>query len=103
MSDFQPFSPKRGSNQVLTPAAGAAIATIDSQKTCMQVRIANTGANICYVATYGSDETAYVATVADHAVAAGQTSVITKPMSHNLMSHISAAGTTIQVSVGNGW
>jgi len=102
MTIKQPFFPSYGSNQVVSPAAAAAAITID--KDAKQVRIINTGANIAYVQTYSSTESpAPVATTADFPIPAGGASTITKSMYHDRLSHISAAGTTLQIMTGEGF
>ena len=100
MSATQPFDPAYGTTQNLTATGTSASATIDARKTCKQVRILNTGANICYVRISTGATTA---TTADYPVAAGQCSVITKFQEHDVMAYISAAGTTISVTLGEGW
>lgn len=101
MSFFQPFAPHRGSSQTLSATTTSQIATIDGDD--LSVRIVNTGSNLGYVVTYGTSETAIVATEAQHGVAAGATSVISKPKGHNRLAYISATSTTtLIVSTGEG-
>ncbi len=103
MSALQPFSPHYGSNQVVTPAAASATITIDGND--KQVRVVNTGAAKGYFRTFSIANTpaGSVATVADCCVASGATVIVTKPMGHDRLSHISAAGTTFEVMTGEGW
>lgn len=92
-----PFQPKRGANQVLTPAAASASVSIDSVS--KSVRLVNSGANICHV-RIGSG--AQVATVADMPVRAGESVVVSKGDGESTLAHISAAGTTLHVQPGEG-
>lgn len=98
-----PFQPQYGSNQVVT--AGAASATITIHRLPKQVRITNTGANKAYIRTCDSTlpEGIIPATVADFAVPAGMSSTITKGLHHDRLTYISAAGTTLEVIVGEGF
>ncbi len=103
MSALQPFSPHYGSNQVVTPAAASATITISGSD--KNVRVTNTGANKGYFRTFSITDTpaGSAATVADCCVAAGMSTVITKPDGHDRLSHISAAGTTFEIITGEGW
>lgn len=103
MTARQPFNPRYGSNQVLTPAAGSAAAVVDSQRSSMNIRLVNNGSNICYVRTYDSRNGAQSATVADFPVPPNMASTLTKSLDHDTVAHISAAGTTLQVMLGEGW
>lgn len=101
MSSHTPFKPHYGTNQVVTPAAGAA--TISLNATDKSVRVVNTGANKGYfrIGTVAAI-TAQAATVADCPVAAGQSVVVEKAEGEDNLSHISAAGTTFEVMTGEG-
>ena len=99
MSTF-PFSPGYGSNQVLTAAAVAADTAINAS--AAQMRIVNTGANIGYVRTYRSADGTQAATTADLPIPSGMATTVTKDQSHDRLSYISAAGTTLQVMAGQG-
>lgn len=101
MSAKQPFSPHYGTNQVLSAAAGAAIANLDPVD--KSVRIINTGANKAYIRIYNSAGTVGVASVADFPVLPGASSTITKADGHDRMSYQSTAGTTLEVCTGEGW
>lgn len=104
MSVNSRFMPRYNHNAVLSPAAASASATIDVQKLNKQVRFVNSGANICYVQTYSSlESTAPTATTADFPIAAGSTVIITKPQEHDMLCHISASGTTLNVMCGEGF
>lgn len=92
-----PFNPKRGSNQVTTPAAASASVTIDA--TNKSVRLVNSGANICHVRIGAGAQTA---TVADLPVRAGSELVVSKAEGENTLAHISAAGTTLHIQTGEG-
>lgn len=100
MELFQPFNPKWGSNKVLTAAASAANTGVDINT--RQVRVINTGAAIAYVCTYSSTGTARVATVADLPVNAGERVIFTKDVNDDMLSYISATGSTLQVMTGTG-
>ena len=96
----QAFRPRRGSNQVATPGAASAALTISALDD--QCRVVNAGANVVHVVTYRQADGAVAATTAEYAVAAGMASIITKG-EHDRIAHISALGTTIHVSTGNGF
>lgn len=96
----QPFQPKYGSNQTLTPSAASATVVIDADKNCKQVRIVNRGASVCYVRI--GESTLGAASVADCAIAPNMATTLTKFMQHTHMSYISAGGTTLDVMVGDG-
>lgn len=91
-----PFQPKRGANQVLTPAAASASVSIDPS--CKSVRLVNSGANICHVRIGTGAQTA---TTADMPVRSGESIVVSKGEDDTL-AHISAAGTTLHVQPGEG-
>lgn len=91
-----PFKPHYGTNQVVTPAAGAAAITI--AKGDKSVRLANSGAGICYVRIQPDGD----ATTADLPVRSGETVVVEKDQDFTRLSHISAAGTTLNVMTGEG-
>ena len=97
MSALQPFSPAYTSGQVVTPAAAAASITIN--KAAKQVCLTNLGANVCYVRI---SDVAISATTADYPVPPGMQLVITKADGQTVLSHISAAGTTLHVMTGEG-
>ena len=97
MQVVSPFKPHYGTNQIVTPAAGAASISLDKNDT--SVRIINSGANIGYFRLGLSPQTA---TTADCPVNAGQTIVVEKAMATDTLSHISSAGTTFQVMTGEG-
>lgn len=98
MSALQPFNPAYTSGQVVTPAAAAASITINKES--KQVCLTNLGANVCYVRV---SDVAVSATTADYPVPAGQQAIITKGDGQTVLSHISAAGTTLHVITGEGW
>ncbi len=101
MSAEQPFSPHYGTNQLLTPAAGALVANLDPND--KNVRLVNTGTNPAYIRIYSSTGTAEVATTADYLIPGGVSTTITKAMGQDRMSYVSALGTTLQVCSGEGW
>lgn len=95
MSFINQFRPRYGSNQVVTPAAASASITIAKDDTA--VRLVNTGANVCYVRVRNAAGTA---TTADLAVRAGSEVIVRKGVDDTILSHISAAGTTLNVMTG---
>lgn len=97
----QAFGPVYGSNQTVTPAAASANVLLASPGSS-QLRLLNTGANICYVRTYRAADGVSAATTADYPIPASTGSVITKPAAHDSISHISATGTTLQFMAGEG-
>lgn len=93
-----PFQPKRGANQVLTPAAASASASIDP--VAKSVRLVNSGTtNICHVRIGAGAQTA---TVADLPVLPGQSIIVSKGDGEDTLAHISASGTTLHVQTGEG-
>ncbi len=100
MTAFQAFAPRYGSNQVVTP--GAASATINIDPECKNVRVINTGANKGYFRIFKTEDGALSASVADMCVAAGMATTVTKASGQDKLAHISAAGTTFEVVVGEG-
>lgn len=93
-----PVQPGYGSGQVLTPAAGAATATLTIGS--KQLILTNLGTNPCYVRV---GQSVANASTSDYPVPAGAQVVITKAMGDNQLSHISAAGTTLHVMLGEGF
>lgn len=91
-----PFRPHYGSNQVVTPAAASAAIAIDRHD--QSVRLANSGANICYVRISDTGD----ATTADMPVRTGESVIVRKADGQIRLSHISAAGTTLNVMTGEG-
>lgn len=92
-----PFNPKRGANQVTTPAAASASVSIDAVS--KSVRLVNSGANICHVRIGTGAQTA---TTADLPVRSGESLVVSKAEGEDTLAHISAAGTTLHVQPGEG-
>lgn len=90
------FSPRYGANIVVTPAVGSANSAINSQDTA--IRLANSGANICYVRV---GESAQTATTADFAVLPNTSAIIQKADGHANIAYISAAGTTLNIHTGS--
>lgn len=97
---MKPFSPSFKSNNNLTATATAASIPITADDD--QVRIVNSGNNVVYVQTYDSKGTVGVADDSDYAVFPAQSSVVTKPQSHDALSYMSPTGTTISVMTGKG-
>jgi hypothetical protein len=95
MAIVNQFSPRYGSNLVVTPAASSANSAINRQDTA--VRLVNTGANVCYVRV---GEAAQTATTADTPVRAGSELIIRKADGHANIAYISAAGTTLNIQTG---
>lgn len=101
MTVKQPFFPHYGTNQVLAAAAAAAPAALPHGG--KQLRVVNTGAAKAYFRTYNSLTTpAPVASIADYCIPAGLGCVVSK-IGHDMISVISATGTTLEVMVGEGF
>lgn len=92
-----PFHPDRGSNQVVTPAAASASVSIDRH--AKTVRLVNTGANLCHVRVGAGAQTA---TTADMVIRSNSEAYISKGDGDDTIAHISAAGTTLHIQVGEG-
>lgn len=102
MSALRPIGPHYGSNQSITLVAATAQAlTID--KDDEQVRVFNSGSSILHLCTYDSTGTVRVASAVDFPVPGEAISTITKPLTHDRISLISASGTTAEVMTGSGW
>lgn len=92
-----PFQGINGANQVLT--SGAASASVAINAVSKSVRLVNAGSNICYVRIGLGSQTA---TVSDFPVLPNSAVVVQKADGDNTLSHISAAGTTLNVQPGEG-
>ena len=93
-----PFEPRRGANQVLTPAAASASVPIDPK--AKSVRLVNSGTtNVCHVRIGTGAQTA---TVADLPVLPGESIIVQKGEGEDTLAHISASGTTLHVQTGEG-
>lgn len=101
MSSSNPFTPRYGSNKVLTATSTPANASLDSRDN--QIRIVNNGTQKAYVRTYSSEQgTVNInAAATDFMVAPGMASTLTKA-THDTLSYISASGTTLEVVTGSG-
>jgi len=100
----QPFSPKYGSTQTLTPGAASAQVTIDRDKQSRQVRIWNSGANVAQIKIGSSANGGTVtASAVDHFIPPNSISLITKDPQHDILAHISALGTTLVLNLGEGF
>lgn len=98
MTIRSPFQPKRGANQVLTPAAASASVSIDP--VAKSVRLVNSGTtNICHVRIGSGAQTA---TAEDLPVLPGESIVVSKGDGEDTLAHISASGTTLHVQTGEG-
>jgi hypothetical protein len=95
MSVVNQFSQRLGSNQVVSPASSSGVIAINQQDKA--VRLVNSGANICYVRIGAG-----AATTADIPVRANSEIIIRKSTEETVLSHISAAGTTLNVATGEG-
>lgn len=105
MTAIQPFAPKIGGTVTVTPGAASAAAQFDAQRLNNQVQFVNTGANICYVRLYDSSVTnpAPSATTSDYPIPSNMARTITKSQSHDSFAYISAAGTTLSATPGEGF
>lgn len=102
MNSIQPFAPSYGSTQTLT--AGAASLSTPLNPRASNVRIVNAGANVAFVRIGDGAQTA---TTADFPVMPGQAATITKPIGSTgtnpqEMGYISALGSTLYVTTGQG-
>lgn len=93
-----PFYPSYTNGQTVTPAAAAASITL--AKGTKQICLTNLGANVCYVRM---GMVAADATTADYPIPAGWQVSITKNEDDTVLSHISAAGTTLHIIPGEGF
>ena len=98
MSVLAPFNPAYTQGQTVTAAAAAASVSIN--KTAKQVAVTNLGNNVAYV-RIGTGTIA--ATTADMPVLPGTQVSLTKGEGQDVLSHISAAGTTLHIIPGEGW
>lgn len=99
---ISPFQPKYGSTLIVTPGIASAASSIDAQS--KQVSLINTGGNIAYVRIYSSLTTpAPTASTADYPIASGSGTVISKGDGEDRIAYISAIGTTLQITVGEGF
>lgn len=101
MSAMQPFNPRWGSNQIVSPAAGSASITVGGQT--KQIHIENTGTNPMSIRTGNSANGTVTATTADFRISPGTVEVITKPQDDDKVAYISASGTTAEIIEGEGW
>lgn len=92
-----PFEPRRGTNQVLSPAAASASVPIDP--VAKSVRLVNAGAAICHVRIGAGVQTA---TTADLPVLPNSSVVVQKGDGEGTLAYISATGTTLHVQTGEG-
>ena len=92
-----PINPSYTSGQIVTPAAAAASINIPQTK---QVCLTNLGVNVCYVRI---GQAGIAATTADYPVPPGIQVIVTKQETDTVLSHISAAGTTLHVMAGEGF
>lgn len=91
------FCPSRGSNLVLT--AGAASLSVAINEVDKNVRLVNSGSNICYVRIGTGPQTA---TTADTPVRSAESLILRKSEGENTLAYISASGTTLNVQTGDG-
>ena len=93
------FMASRGSNQVVTP--GAASASVTIVKSAKMVRLTNSGTNICYVRI--GDSSLGAATTADIPILPNSSLVVQKGSEEDTVSHISTAGTTLNIQTGEAY
>lgn len=96
--ETSPFSPSYGRG--ITVAPGAASASTDVAGNSQTLCLTNLGANVCYVRM---SDVAVAATTADYPIPGGAQVTITKPREYDLLTHISAAGTTLHIIPGEGF
>jgi len=100
MSEDTSFHPKYGSGQTVSPAVSAVSVSIDPDKNSTSVCLTNLGSNVCYIRIgTGTIE----ATTADYPIPAGQQIAVSKAGGDNVLSHISADGTTLHIIPGEGF
>ena len=99
MSIRAPFEPRRGTNQVVSPAAASASVTVDP--VAKSIRFVNSGAAICHVRV-GTAVSGVPATTADMPILAGTSIIVQKGDGENTVAYISAAGTTLHIQTGEG-
>jgi hypothetical protein len=99
MTQRTPFKPHF--EQTATVASGAVSANVTVGKGDKSLRLINYGANICYFRT-GVGSGTGTATAADCPIIAGQTLVIEKAQEDDTVAHISAAGTILLITPGEG-
>lgn len=92
------FQPNYTVGQVLTPAAAAVSVSIDPQ--AKAICLTNLGSNLCYVRV-GTGT--FSATTTDYPVPPGTQQIISKADGDNVLSHISASGTTLHIVTGEGY
>lgn len=95
-----PFQPRRGTNQVVIPAAASAATALDP--VAKSVRFVNSGAAICHVRVGPTKVVAEPATTADMPIRAGESIVVQKGDGDSLVAYISATGTTLHIQTGEG-
>lgn len=93
-----PFNPSYTSGQIVAPAAAAASVSINAE--AKSVCLSNLGGFVCYVRVSNA---AVSATTADYPVMPGVQVVISKGDGENVLSHISAAGTSLHIMTGEGF
>lgn len=91
------FNPSYTKGQVVTPAAAAVSVALDNST--RSVCLTNLGAAVCYVRV-GTGTIA--ATTSDYPIPSGAQVIISKGEDDNVLSHISAAGTTLHIITGEG-
>lgn len=98
MSVLAPFNPAYTQGQTVNSAAVAASIAVNAS--AKQLTITNLGNNVAYIRT-GTGTIA--ATTADMPILPGTQVSLTKGEMQDVLSHISAAGTTLHVIPGEGW
>lgn len=95
------FQPKYGSTQTAAPAVGSAVLTIGAGNRTLRVK--NTGAtNPMFFRTGLASNGTVTATAADMPVYPGEVVYVGKDPLHDTIAFISAAGTTMTVTAGDG-
>lgn len=95
------FQPAYGSTQRVTPAAASAAIAIGAGNKTLRARNVGT-TNPAYFRTGRAADITVTATAADMPVYPGETVYIEKPQDHDTVAHISAAGTTVEFTAGEG-
>lgn len=99
MTIRRPFQPSRDTNQVVSPTAASATATISAGN--RSVRLVNSGSAICHV-RIGTSISAATATTADLPIRANSEIIVSKDQGEDTVAYISASGTTLHIQPGEG-
>jgi hypothetical protein len=91
------FNPTYGSTQTLTAGVASSSATL--QPGTKNIRVANTGANIAY---FRIGKGSVTATTSDCFILPNTIEIFTKDNDDSVFAHISPAGSTLVITLGEG-